>query len=301
MNIYTKNLDLLKILLAISEEENLSKAALRLHLSQPALSHSLQRLREEFDDKLFVRAARGLVPTPKARELFPKVRAVLIAAEKLYASESVDFRTVERSFVLAATTYFELRVAGPLMQTILREAPGVTLETVSLQGDFPKLSLERGETDIAIAAYFDSLPESFRMRSLGRDPHVCVLRRDHPVLKKGLSISEYLDAEHIRIAVPPGRPSSIDTELKRTGKQRRIVAHFGNFLSPPAVVAETDLLLTCPESLAKRYVELFPVVIAKVPTRVPPIEIKMVWHERNHEDPFHRWMRENIAAALKPK
>lgn len=298
MNITSKNLNLLKVLLVVAEEENLSRASRRLRLSQPALSHALRRLREEFSDPLFVRGARGLVATAKTRTLLPRLRQVIASVEELYASDEIDFRSASRRFVLGATTYFELRVAGRLLQVLAEEAPAVILETVSLSGDFPKQELERGQMDVAIAAYFEKMPESFRMRVLGRDPFVCVLRRGHPLLKSGLSSSSYLAASHVRIAVPPGRPSLVDVELEKTRKPRRIVAHLGNFLSPPAVLAESDLVLTCPESLARSYTGMFPLVIAKFPFEVPPIEIKMVWHERAHTDSFQKWMRDAIAKSL---
>ncbi|MBC7690850.1 MAG: LysR family transcriptional regulator [Methylotenera sp.] len=296
----SKDLNLLRIFLVISEELNLSRASERLGLSQPALSHALQRLRDEFDDPLFVRASRGLTPTARVPELLPKIRELLTLSESLY--ERVDgrsFLNLQRSFTLGSTNYFEIRVIDSMLTRLAAEAPGVSLETRSLQGEFPKEDLERGVLDVAVAAYFSDVPESFRIRHLGRDPFVCLARRGHPYLKSRRTLKDYLEARHIKINIPPGALSHIDRHLQEKGQKRTIVSHLGNFLSAPQVLASNDVLLTCPESLAKSYARMFPLVVHELPVKLSPIEIRMIWHERNHRDPFQKWMRDLIADAAK--
>lgn len=299
MNITSKNLNLLPIFLVIGEELNLSRAAVRLGASQPALSHSLVRLRELFQDPLFVRVPHGLAPTPKALELLPEVQALVRSAEGLLTPAAVDLKTIERELVIAATTYFELRILEALVARLRKEAPKVTLTTVALQGDFPKRELERGEVDVAIAAYFADLPGTMRFKALGKDPHVCVVRKGHPYAKSQRTVDDYLAHGHVVISVPLGVRQKIDDALEKRGKSRHIVARLNNFVSAPQVVASSDLILTCPQTLAERYATWLGLQVVPTPLPVAPVEVKMVWHERQHADPFHKWARAIIEEALK--
>src|SRR5215470_6304365 len=165
MHIRNKDLNLLAILVGIGEEMNLSRASGRLGLSQPALSHALSRLREQFGDPLFVRGQRGLVPTPRVSALLPQVRALLASAESLYgAGQTLDLINLKRRSVIASTTYFEARVIVDFLLHAQKVAPGLQFETIALSGGFPKRELESGDMDVAIAAYFDEVPDNFRIK-----------------------------------------------------------------------------------------------------------------------------------------
>src|SRR5262245_39755370 len=142
MNIRTKDLNLLAVLLVIAEEESLSRASGRLHLSQPALSHALSRLREQFEDPLFVRGQHGLVPTPRVRALLPSIREVIGSAEKLYGlGQRLDLAKIQRTVVIASTNYFEARAVADLVIEAQKKVPGLRFETRSLVGGFPKAEL----------------------------------------------------------------------------------------------------------------------------------------------------------------
>ena len=294
-----RDLNLLRVFVVIGEERNLSRAAGRLGISQPGLSHALKRLRAEFGDPLYVRAPRGLVPTARAESLLPQIRERLALVDKLYDSApTMDFRARNGSWVLATTTYFEMRILGRVLKALRLVAPHVAFETRSLTEGFPKAELEEGRIDLAVAAYFQSLPEGFRVRSLGSDPHVCVMRKGHPA-SGGLTLERYLAAEHVKIAVPPGSVSAVDRALAARGKSRRIVAHLANFVTPALALKKTDLLLTCPRTLAQNYAKNLGLTWTKLPLPVPPVDVKMAWHERTHADPFQRWFREQIVAAAR--
>jgi DNA-binding transcriptional LysR family regulator len=300
VNISSKKLNLLPIFQVIGEELNLSRAAERLGTSQPALSHSLGRLRDLFQDPLFVRVPHGLAPTPRAAELLPEVHRLVQGAEGLFRTGALDLKTLERRLVIAATTYFELRVLDKLVSRLRREAPRVTLATVSLQGEFPKAELERGDVDVAIAAYFAELPGQVRMKKLSSDPHVCVTRKNHAFIRSrgGKRLDDYLKYGHVMISVPLGAKQQIDVALEAMGKRRDVVAHLNNFISAPQVVASSDLILTCPKTLAERYASWFDLAISATPIETTSVQVKMVWHERNQADPFHRWVRGIIEDAL---
>jgi DNA-binding transcriptional LysR family regulator len=293
-----KDLNLLSILVVIGDELNLSRASERLGLSQPALSHALSRLREQFSDPLFVRGQRGLLATPKVSTLLPQVREVLARAESLYGSESpLDLAKIDRRVVIACTTYFESRIVATLIKLVSEKAPGVRLETVSLSGGFPKRELESGDLDLAIAAYFEELPNGFRIKTVFKDHFVCVCSKRNPYLKTPGTIESFLAARHIQIEIPPGVFAPVDRYLRDKKKSRTIVLRIGNFLTPARILHESDFLLTCPLSLAKNYEEMYPLAVTELPFGIPGIDTKMVWHEKNQHDLFHRWLRESVARA----
>jgi DNA-binding transcriptional LysR family regulator len=295
-NIRNKDLNLLAVFVGIAEELNLSRASGRLGLSQPALSHALSRLRDQFDDPLFVRSQRGLVATPRVGTLLPKVRALLAMADNLYGpNEVLNLANLNRKVVIASTAYFEARVMANFITHAQSKAPSLQLETRSLSGEFPKRELESGEFDLAIAAYFDAAPNGFKIRTVFSDRFVCVCSERNAYLKTKQTTSDYLERRHLQIEVPPGVFAPVDQYLQGKKKRRNISLRIGNFLTPPAILAKTDLVLTCPLSLAESYKEMYPLTVAELPFWLPSIETKMIWHEKNQRDPFHAWLRERMA------
>lgn len=293
------NLNLLPVLVAIAEERSLSLAAKRLKLTQPAISHALQKLREDFGDPLFVRAAHGMTPTARADELVAEVRRVLTPLATCYTDISFDLRTVDRRITLAATTYFELRILKNILRILRNEAPLVRLDCLQLSGGFPKVELENGEIDVAVAAYFREVPAGMRLKALAEDPHVCLVSEGHSYIKAKNRLESYLDAEHLVIAVPPGVEQSVDVSLRGLKRERKIGARINNFMTPPLVLAGSDFILTCPRSLAEHYKKLHKLVVAPTPLPVASIEVKMVWHDRTQSDPLQKWFRVQIERAIR--
>jgi DNA-binding transcriptional LysR family regulator len=296
MNIRSKDLNLLVIFLGISEEMNLTRASQRLGLSQPALSHALSRLRHQFADPLFVRGQRGLVATPKVALLAPQIRALLASAEKLYGpGEILDLAKVNRKVVIASTAYFEARTIAGFIGHCQQAAPGLQIETRSLSGGFPKRELEDGEFDLAIAAYFEDVPHGFRIKTVFSDRFVCVCSERNSYLKTKQTTNDYLGCKHLQIEVPPGVFAPVDQHLKSKRKRRAIALRIGNFLTPPAILAESDYLLTCPLSLAENFCEMYDLAIGELPFWLPNIDTKMAWHDKHQEDAFHVWLRDCLA------
>jgi DNA-binding transcriptional LysR family regulator len=295
----SRNLNLLPVFIAIADELNLSHAAKRLNLTQPALSHALQRLRDEFDDPLFVRNAHGLSPTARAMDLAVQVREALQRVEACYRSGTFDLKKIDRRLTLASTTYFELRILKTLLKLLDAEAPLLRLDCLPLSGEFPAADLQSGRIDLAVAAYFKDLPDSFRQMSLSREDHVCLVAKRHRYLKARNRLADYLEAEHLIIAVPPGQLQKVDVALAAVGKERKIGARISNFMTPPMILEASDFILTCPKSLAENYCSTHKLSIAPAPIEIPPVEVKMVWHERTHADPLCRWFRGQIQNILK--
>jgi DNA-binding transcriptional LysR family regulator len=298
LNIRDKDLNLLGALLVIGEELNLSRAAFRLGLSQPTLSHALSRLRKQFGDPLFVRSQHGLVATPKVEALLPRAREVMAMADSLYGlSGKLDLLKLDRMVVIASTTYFEARAFPRFMRIVGKQAPLLRLETRSLAGGFPKKELESGELDLAVAAYFQDVPERFRIKTIVQENFVCVCSKRNAYLRTKMSAEDYLACRHLQIEVPPGVIAHVDRYLADRKKRREIAMRVGNFLTPARVLNETDLLLTCPRSLAESYAGMTALTVLELPFKLPPIETKMVWHEKNQSDPFHAWLRDTLASS----
>jgi DNA-binding transcriptional LysR family regulator len=291
---FPQDLNLLKLLVTIGETLNLSRAAEELNISQPALSYSLKKLREDFDDPLFVRTSHGFQPTPRALEILPKIKTVLEISQALYTPTKFDLKNYERTVTLALTTYFEAIAIVPLMRRLEKEAPKVNLKTISLQGNFPKQELESGEADLAVAAYFQELPESYYVQVLGKDRHVVLARRNHPYLKSGQTLKDYLSYPHVKIGVPANTISQVDQILAEKKLSRNLIGNFNNFLSPLIAVTETDCLLTLPERLAQTFEKMADVKMGDVPLKDSFIEVKMAWHGRFQNDPFHQWLRQTL-------
>jgi DNA-binding transcriptional LysR family regulator len=298
MNIRAKDLNLLPVFLVIAEELNLSRASERLGLSQPALSHALARLRKNFGDPLFVRGQRGLVATPKVNALVPQVRTLVDKAKSIYSPDStLDLATLNRRVVIASTSYFEARTVAAFISQAQAIAPGLRIETRSLSGGFPKRELEASEFDLAIAAYFDELPHGFRVRTVFRDRFVCVCSSANAYLRTNQTLADYLNARHLQIEVPAGVLAPADQYLASKRKHRTISLRIGNFLTPPMILHRSDFLLTCPASLAETYCEMYPLAISQLPFSLAEIETKMVWHEKDQQDPFHTWLRTSLGSA----
>jgi DNA-binding transcriptional LysR family regulator len=295
MNIRTKDLNLLAVFVGISEELNLSRASGRLGLSQPALSHALARLRDQFDDPLFVRGQRGLIATPRVAILLPQVRALLAQAESLYGpGATLELANLDRKVVIASTAYFEARAMASFIRRAQTQAPGLQVETRSLSGGFPKRELESGEYDLAIAAYFDEVPAGFQVKTVFSDHFVCVCSKKNAYLRTKRTLADYLGYKHLQIEVPPGAWAPVDQYLEGKKKRRHISLRIGNFLTPPAMLAQSNHLLTCPLSLAETYKETYPLTVIELPFKLPGIDTKMVWHAKNQRDPFHVWLREHV-------
>jgi DNA-binding transcriptional LysR family regulator len=191
--------------------------------------------------------------------------------------------------------YFEARVIANFIKLAQSKAPSLQLETRSLSGEFPKRELESGEFDLAIAAYFDVAPNGYRIRTVFSDRFVCVCSESNAYLKTKQTTGDYLERRRLQIEVPPGVFAPVDQYLQGKKKRRRISLRIGNFLTPPAILAKSDFVLTCPLSLAESYKEMYPLMVAELPFWLPSIETKMIWHEKNQRDPFHAWLRERMA------
>lgn len=295
------DLNLLLALHALLEERSVTRAATRLGLTQSATSRALARLRTHLDDPVLVRGRAGMVPTPRALALGPGLRRALEDLDALVgASRAFDPASATRTVHLATVDYAVAVLVPPLLARVAREAPGVSVVVHPLRADVSE-QLEAGALDVVVTARRRA-PAGVVWSALFEDRFVTVARRGHPRVGSTLSLERFCQLGHV-VVDPEGRhgTSAVDDELGRTGRTRRVVLRVPGFVAVPPVVADSELIATLPERLARRFVEAFQLHVVKTPVALPPLRIALGWHERARHDPGHVWFRRlltEVARAL---
>ncbi|AOS95728.1 HTH-type transcriptional regulator SyrM 1 [Microbulbifer aggregans] len=300
MNISTKDVNLLVLFKVLYEEQNLSVAAGRMALSQPALSHRLNKLRDELGDPLFVRAARGLTPTPKAHALAPEVARLVGEIEGFYQNnEEHDFLSQADVVHIYSTDYVEQLLMPALIHRITEQAPHLQLVTHNTRGQLPARELENGSCDIAIAGFYTDLPATFYQQSLHSEEFVVLASRDNQLIKKQLTLKIFLQCRHLVTTLTGDLNGVVDRALQAQGQKRMVTAGLSSFLAPPAVICGTDMLLTCLRSIAEEACRRYPdLKVYPVPLKLEPVQVVQTWHQRTHQDPMRRWLRQQIKEVL---
>lgn len=291
MHISALDLNLLNVAAALFRHRNVSKAAAELGLSQSAVSHALARLREQFKDPLFVRTAKGMAPTDYAAGIESEIGEILRRAERLITRrENFDPRVATGRITIATTDYFEIVVMPRLQEILAREAPLLQVSLRPTKGELPKRELEEGQIDFAVAGFYRDLPEGFYQVKLFSDPFVCAAGKGHPLFtSKRLSEDEYFRARHALITL-----QGDFREKASRGRERQIVYGSYSFTGMAWVLQEAPVLLTAPQKLVDRYAAFFPLRVWPCPTERPPIDVRMLWHERTQADPLRVWLRKRL-------
>ncbi|HSC84123.1 MAG TPA: LysR family transcriptional regulator [Pseudomonas sp.] len=296
MNITNKDLNLLLVFHVVYQERNASVAATRMALSQPALSHKLNKLRHEFGDPLFVRAPRGLTPTPRAHELAPLVQRLVADMEAFYdLCEGRDFLARAERIHLYSTDYIEQTLLPHLLPRIRAQAPELLLITHNTRGQLPREELEKGTCDLAIAGFYDNLPDTFKQQRLLSEDFVVLAARDNPQLDGGLDLDAFLACEHLLTTLTGDLNGLVDRALEVRGRQRRIAAGLSSFIAPTRLLRGTSMLLTCLRSVAEEAVARDSELrLHALPLDLPRVEVMQIWHERTDADRLRRWLRQQI-------
>lgn len=294
------NLNLLVTLDALLREENVTRAARRLDKSQSAVSHALNRLREVFDDELLVRSGRGMVRTELGDELTEPLAASLKRLEEVVTRKG-DFEpaTSRAVFGIAAYDYAQFVLLPPLIEKLQQRAPGVDLRVRTLGGDSPTAPLSTGEADMALTLGLpEEVPGSLYRRDLFKLDLVSVVRRDHPRVDETLDLEVFCELPHILVSHRGDEEGVVDYTLRRMGRSRRVAVVVPHFMVAPHLVAETDMILTTAESVARRASSYLPVELYEPPLELKRGTVSMVWHPRSHGEDAHRWLRRCIREVV---
>jgi DNA-binding transcriptional LysR family regulator len=292
------DLNLVRLLSALLDEQHLTRAGKRLALTQSATSHALRRLRRLCGDPLFVRTSRGLAPTARAQELAEPVREAMRALERCFRAEKPFVAaSAVRSFSIATSDYGSFVLAPRLLARLGREAPDVDLWFRTVDASLEE-QLARGDADVGVVpTRRDELPVGIRSRPLYRERFVCLVRKGHPLLKKRIDLASWTSMHHVFIA-PRGTPGGVvDETLAQLGKRRRVALAVPHFLLAPHVVAGSDLVVTVGARVAEAFAEILPLRVVHPPVKLPGFEVRMYWHERHHRDPAQQWFRDAVRGA----
>ncbi|MCA9643997.1 MAG: LysR family transcriptional regulator [Polyangiaceae bacterium] len=295
VDIATLDLNLLVALEALLLEGHVTRAARRVHVSQPAMSRALARLREMLGDELLVRVGQQMQPTPKAEALLPRLQRILAEIRGLIAPDGFDPKQARGVLRLAAPDIVTFMLGPALMRTLRRDAPGLDLEIVRWSPAWRE-QLASGEVDLTIGEPRGD-ERGIYAKPLVRQRWATVLRRGHPALRKRWSLDTFVQLDHLLIGVGSEGSAHVDVALARLGKSRRVGLKIPYVVLSPLIVAETDLVLTTALWLAKKLYGQARLVIKQPPRQLElaPVDLPMVWHERAQRDPQQRWLRDVLS------
>jgi DNA-binding transcriptional LysR family regulator len=287
------DLNLLVTLEALLTEQNVTRAAGRLHLSQPAVSAQLNRLRELFDDPLLIPVQRGMTPTAKALELLDPLRHALDQVRAtLVEHRRFDPLEARLTVTIACTDYLQTTVVQPLAVALRKRAPGVRIALRHLDPPRLEAQMAAGEVDLALMTP-EQGPASLRSRHLFDERYVLIGRRRHPGLRRGLSVEQFARLDQVVVSLRGGDfTTPVDDGLAALGCRRNVALSAASFLFVPEIVARSDFVALVPERLVRDRREAFKVV--ECPFPVPGFAVAMLWHERDHGHSGQRWVRELV-------
>ena len=291
----TKGMDLNLLVTpeALLAEQNVTKAANRLHLSQPAVSAQLSRLRDLFDDPLLIPAQRGMTPTAKALELLDPLRHALEQVRATLAEHRhFDPGNAKLTVAIACTDYLQAVVARPLVVALRKQAPGVRIALRHLDPLQLEAQMVRGDVDLALMTP-EHGPGSLRARRLFDERYVLIGRKRHPGLRRGLTAEEFARLDHVIVSLRGGDfTTPVDDGLAALGYQRNVVLSAASFLIVPEIVSHSNFVALVPERLVRDRLDGLKIV--ECPFPVPGFTVSMLWHERNHGHSGQRWVRETV-------
>ena len=294
MKINETDLNLFSVFEVIYSERNLTKAAKVLGITQPAVSNALSRLRVMFDDKLFVRSAKEMLPTTVAQNIIGDARNALnLMRNTISESESFNPKTAKNTYKISIGDTSEYRLLPELIKQLNSSAPDIDVESYLTPRDDTPRELAGGNIDFAIDPPIHADP-SLRHQKIYEDNYVLIVRNNHPIVKRRkISLEEYLNLSHIHISKRREGLGHVDATLSRLGHSRRIGLRAQHYLVAPYIIEKSDLAITSIKSFARgRNLKTF-----KLPFDINPLVLHLYWHETRDLDPANQWMRKLILSA----
>jgi DNA-binding transcriptional LysR family regulator len=290
------------LLLVFAEAYRLRKltaVAQRLGMTQSAVSHALSRLREIFEDELFLRRPFGVEPTQRARDLAPRVETIVrLTQETLVEADAFDPATSAREFRVTGLDSATALLGSRLIALCRRTAPNIRLTFRALVRKDSLRALGDGEVDVAVGLVWTKSPE-FRAEPLYQETYRVAARRNHPKIGKTLDLRTYLTLDHVLVSVTGDAVGIVDRTLAAKGQRRRVVATLPTFLPALAAVARSDVIVTMPTQLVEAYRKPFELRAYAPPLAIRPFALSAVWHRRNDADPGLRWLIAQLRTCVR--
>tara|TARA_Y100001970_G_scaffold158998_1_gene194430 strand:- start:50620 stop:51525 length:906 start_codon:yes stop_codon:yes gene_type:complete len=289
MNLQETDLNLFKVFNVVYTEKNLTKAGEVLGITQPAVSNSLSRLREMFNDELFIRSSKGMLPTPVAQNIIGDIRNALgLINDTISQAESFTPSSSDLVFKISIGDSSEYRLLPILIKEITKSAPNISVESFLIPRKETPRELSAGNVDFCIdpPVHSDSY---LRHQKIYEDDYVLITRKGHPISKKRkITMEEYLNLQHMHISNRKTGIGLVDLALHKLGVSRKISLRSQNFLVAPFVIERSDLAITTTRGFAKdRGLQAI-----ELPFKIDPVVLHLYWHESKDTDPSNKWMRE---------
>lgn len=305
MNFRTMDLNLLRVFMALEQARNVTQAADRLGLSQPAVSAALARLRDQLGDPLFVRVGNGMAPTPRAEAVAPAIRDALARLESaLTVTETFRPETAVMTFSLLGADFFSMRLMPPLAVALATEAPGISMKFLdSAHGDFVRL-LEAGAIDLALERPIQP-PGWVSKALLFPSPFRIVAAKNNPAIREaGLAAGDTLPLDlfcalpHALRSTDGSMSGMTDDALARQGRTRRVALAVPHFDAVLEVVAQSHMISSVPVQLLAGAARADDLIVLEAPIEIPTPNMQLYWHSRLDRTPAHGWFRNRVLAEV---
>lgn len=288
------DLNLYHVLKSIFEEGSITAAAQRLHLTQPAVSHALARLRHSYQDELFIRQGRKMVATPLVYTIMPKIeRALSLLDDTLETQIQFDIQQHSQTLQMGCRDVLESLFLPGLMQDLAANTPNIRLHSRHVpMANIDKL-LTGGDMDVVLDV-LTPVGEHIARKQIIAEQFVMVCRNEHPILEEPLTLARYLSYPHTRVTVKDADVDILDMALAKHGASRQILMRCEHFFAAVAAVAQSELIITMPKTFALNLQQQMAITLRPLPFDVPTLGIYLYWHENNTINPINRWFREKI-------
>ena len=296
VNLRRLDLNLLIAFDALLAEGNVTRAAERVGIGQPSMSHALGRLRDLLKDELFVRAPEGVRPTPRALALAGPIRVALSAIqEMLLQGQGFDPAAAERTFVLGMPDSVEVALLPRLLAHLEAEAPGIRLRVRTADRfEVPDL-LDRDRLHLAVSGLLTEGAVHHKRRRLYGLDYLCLYDPERLPLEPPISLEDYVAVPHVLGALRGDAHGVVDDALAPLGLKRTVAVTTPHFAAVPFILKGARLLSTVPQPAARIFAERFGLAAGPVPVALPGIDVSMLWHASYDHDPAHRWLRGTVA------
>lgn len=296
-NIRNLDLNLLTALNALLEEKNVTRAAARINLSQPAMSRALARLRTMFQDPLLVKGTRGMILTARAFDLYQPLQHILSEITNIVSPPSTDPVTMQGEITIATRDYGPAIILPRVINRIRLEAPNLTFRAVPLVDD-DLHSLENHDVDFVLTTA-DSKSATLHRYTVFKESFVCLVSNDHPAVRTGMNLNAYIAAKHCLVSTTGLGLGIVDVILEQKNLKRNIVVRIPHFLAAGNIIADSDLVVTLPRRLGELLAQHGKVSLINPPLKIPHFPIYLYWHARNHNNPIHSWARKIVQQYVK--
>lgn len=294
-NLRKLDLNLLIALDVLITEASVTKAAVKLNMSQSAMSHALKRLRTILNDDILIRTSREMEVTPYARQISDRVRQILIEIQSTLLSQTTfNPATAQSTFRIAASDYVEATIGINLIQQLTTQAPGIRIRITNLNKETVMDAIDDNRIDLLIGA---KLPlKSWHVeQDLYREEFVCVMKSDDALTE--LSVEEYIRRSHLLVSMRDDFQGRVDEILEQQQQSRQVIWSTPHFMAIPFLLANSDCVALLPRRMAQQCAKAMDLKLLSPPMTIEGFTVSMIWHQRNTNRPQHQWLRAQVIEA----